>query len=143
MSQTTLPTPTIAERKAREVMTQPVVAAARNTTVRDAAIQMMFGGFSGMPVAERNGSLVGVVTEFDIIRGILAGKPADSTPVEEIMTAEVLAVEEDTPLGEVMRLLEVARILRVPVTRRGKLVGVISRPDILRALIEPNFMEFA
>jgi len=147
MTQVTAPTLKTHDKtlgmKAQDVMTQPVIAAGRNTTVRDAAIQMMFGGFSGMPVAERSGSLVGVVTEFDIIRGILAGKSAESTTVEEIMTPDVMSVEVDTPLADVMQLLEVARILRVPVTKGGKLVGVVSRPDVLRVIIEPNFMEFA
>jgi CBS domain-containing protein len=51
-------------------------------------------------------------------------------------------VDVATPLEEVLKVLETAHILRVPVTEDGKLVGVIARPDILKAYVEPNFLEF-
>jgi len=129
--------------KAHEIMTRPVVAAGKTTTVRDAAIQMFLGGFSGMPVAERDGTLLGVVTEFDVIRAIRRGRSPEKTTVEEIMSDEVISVDVDDSTDKVMTLMDTAHILRVPVTEDGKLVGVIARPDILRAYVQPNFMEFA
>ncbi len=128
---------------AGDVMMRPVVGVGRGTTVRDVAIQMFLGGISGMPVTERDGTILGIVTELDVIRAIRAGKPVESTTAEEIMTPEVISVQVDTPIEDVMRVIETARILRVPVTDGGKLVGVISRPDILKAFVEPNFMEFS
>jgi CBS domain-containing protein len=128
---------------AGDIMTRPVVAASRTTTVRDLAIQMFLGGFSGMPITERDGTIVGLVTEFDVIRAIQGGLSASTTVAEAIMTREVVSVDVDTPLGEVVEILERERFQRVPVTERGKLVGVVSRPDVLRWLIEPNFMTFA
>jgi CBS domain-containing protein len=104
---------------------------------------MFLGGFSGMPVAERGGNMVGIITEFDVIRAIRAGKPVESTSAEEIMTREVISVDADADVDEVMHIMETAHILRVPVTSKGRLVGVIARPDILRAFVEPNFMEFS
>lgn len=132
-----------AEMKARDIMSQPVVAVARNTTARDVAIQMFLGGFSGMPVAERGGKMVGIVTEFDIIKAMRHGKRLESTPAEEIMTPEVISVESTASVDAVMEIMETAHVLRVPVTNKGRLVGVIARPDILRAFVEPNFMEFS
>ncbi len=129
--------------KVKDIMMQPVVAVARDTTVRDVAIQMFLGGFSGMPVAERGGKIVGMVTEFDVIRAIRAGKRVESTAAQEIMTTDVISVEPDADVDEVMAIMETAHVIRVPVTRRGRLVGVIARPDILRAYVEPNFMEFS
>jgi predicted transcriptional regulator len=129
--------------KAKDIMVQPVVAVARDTTIRDLAIQMFLGGFSGMPVAERGGKMVGMVTEFDVIKAIRAGKRVESTPADEIMTDKVISVETDATVDEVMRIMETAHVIRVPVTNKGKLVGVIARPDILRAFVEPNFMEFS
>jgi CBS domain-containing protein len=129
--------------KAKDIMVQPVVAVARDTTIRDVAIQMFLGGFSGMPVAERGGKMVGMVTEFDVIKAIRAGKRVESTPADEIMTDKVISVETDATVDEVMRIMETAHVIRVPVTNKGKLVGVIARPDILRAFVEPNFMEFS
>ncbi|HVP04222.1 MAG TPA: CBS domain-containing protein [Dehalococcoidia bacterium] len=128
---------------AGDIMTRPVVAASRTTTVRDLAIQMFLGGFSGMPITERDGSIVGLVTEFDVIRAIQGGLSASTTVAEAVMTRDVVTVDVDTPLMEVVEILERERFQRVPVTDRGKLVGVVSRPDVLRWLIEPNFMTFA
>jgi CBS domain-containing protein len=128
--------------KARDIMGRPVVAAAKTATVRDVAIQMLMGGFSGMPITERDGVIVGIVTEFDIIRAIREGKKVETTTAEEIMTRDVASVDIGDPVEKVIEILDARHVLRVPVTERGKLVGVISRPDILRAFIEPNFMTF-
>jgi CBS domain-containing protein len=127
---------------AEEIMTQPVVAVSRTTTARDVAIQMFLGGFSGLPVAEDDGTIVGIVTEFDVIHAIRGGLKIDTTTVESIMTKDVISVDVATPLEEVLKVLETAHILRVPVTENGRLVGVIARPDILKAYVEPNFLEF-
>jgi len=129
--------------KARQIMVRPVVAVGRTTTVRDLAIQMFMGGFSGMPVAERSGRLVGIVTEFDLIRAIREGKPVDSTQAQDVMTTDVICVDANADVDEVMEVMETARVIRVPVTSNGRLVGVIARPDVLRAFVEPNFMEFS
>ena len=67
----------------------------------------------------------------------------EGTFVEEIMTPYVIAVETDTPIDHIIEVFEREKILRVPVTERGKLVGIVSRPDVLRWLIEPNFMTFS
>ena len=128
---------------AGDIMTRPVVAASRTTTLRDVAIQMFLGGFSGMPITERDGSIVGLVTEFDVIRAIQQGRQASTTVCEAVMTRDVITVDVETPLEEVVDILERERFIRVPVTEHGKLVGVVARPDVLRWLIEPNFMTFA
>jgi len=128
--------------KAHEIMTRPVVAVSEATTVRDAAIQMIIGGFSGLPVAERDGTLLGVITEFDVIRAIRRGRSPEKVTVEEVMSDEVISVDVDESTDKVITLMDTAHILRVPVTEDGKLVGIIARPDILRAYIDPNFLEF-
>ena len=128
--------------RAEEIMTQPVVAVSRTTTARDVAIQMFLGGFSGMPVADDDGTIAGIVTEFDVIRALRDGLKIDTTTVETIMTEQVISVDVEAPLSEVLNLLETAHVMRVPVTEDGKLVGVIARPDILKAYVEPNFLEF-
>ncbi|HUF52710.1 MAG TPA: CBS domain-containing protein [Dehalococcoidia bacterium] len=128
---------------AGDLMNRPVVAASRTTTARDLAIQMFLGGFSGMPVTDRDGKITGLVTEYDIIHAACQGKTLATTTAQEIMTYDVISVDVETPIEEVVEILEAERILRVPVTERGRLVGVISRPDVLRWLVEPNFMTFA
>jgi CBS domain-containing protein len=128
--------------KAQDVMNQPVVAGARSTTVRDVAIQMLMGGYSGMPITESDGTIVGIVTELDILRALREKLPLETTTSEQIMTKEVVSVGVDTPLDEVMEILVTRKFVRVPVTDDGKLVGVVSRPDVLRAFLEPKFWTF-
>jgi len=129
--------------KASEIMNRPVVAAAPSTTIRDIAIQMLMGGYSGMPITDREGRVVGIVSELDLIRALRADRSLDTTTAEQIMTREVCTVDVSTPVEEVMEILDTRKFVRVPVTEDGRLVGVVSRPDILRAFIEPKFRTFS
>lgn len=128
--------------KAAKLMRRPVVAATPRASVRDVAMQLVANGFSGMPVAERDGTVIGVITEADILRALTAGKPLETLAAEDIMTKDVISVDLETPMLDVMKMLQDHHILRVPVTDRGKLVGVISRIDLIRTVLEPEFMAF-
>ncbi len=87
--------------------------------------------------------MVGVVTEFDLIRAALrADKALETTLAKDIMTRDVATVDADTSLEEIMKVLDEKNIIRVPVTDQGKLVGIISRSDVLRTMIEPTFLRF-
>ena len=111
---------------------------------------------SGVPVMDRDGRLVGIVTEGDLLRRVETGterhRPRWSEPfssssrlaaayikshakrVADIMTREVFSVEELATLGEIADLLETKHIKRVPVVHDGKIVGIISRADLLKVL---------
>lgn len=128
--------------KAAKLMRRPVVAATPRASVRDVAMQLVANGFSGMPVAERDGTVIGVITEADILRALTEGKPLETLAAEDIMTKNVITVDLETPMMDVMKMLQDHHILRVPVTDRGKLVGVISRIDLIRTVLEPEFMAF-
>ena len=95
-----------------------------------------------MPIADPDGRVLGVVTESDIIRTLIAGKRLENLTAGEVMTGPPITVEVEAPIEEVMKQLEENRIVRVPVTDHEKLVGIISRGDIIRAILEPEFMEF-
>jgi CBS domain-containing protein len=129
--------------KAADIMNRPVVAAAPSTTARDVAIQMLMGGYSGLPITDSAGVVTGIVSELDIIRTIRAGRPLETTTAKEIMSLDVVSVDVSASIEDVMELIDVKRVVRVPVTEDGRLVGVISRPDVLRAFIEPKFMTFS
>lgn len=131
------------DMKARDIMNRPVVAASSTTTVRDVAIQMLMGGYSGLPITDHDGTVIGIVTEHDAVRALRSGKPLETTRAEEIMSREPVTVDVGASVDDVMELLDTKRIVRVPVTEEGKLVGVISRPDVLRAFLEPKFMTFS
>jgi CBS domain-containing protein len=128
--------------KAREIMQRPVLATTARASVRDIASQLVGNGFSGMPVAERDGTVVGIVTEADILKALVQGKPLETLTAYDIMSTNPTSVDVDAPLAEVMKLLHENQILRVPVTEGGKLVGIISRGDTIRSVLEPEFMAF-
>jgi CBS domain-containing protein len=105
-------------------MRTEVVTATPATPVEELAALLSFHSISGVPVVEGD-RLVGVVSQADVIarQGRTAG---------EIMTREVAAVSEDTPLSTVITLLTQRHIRRVPVVRGQQLVGIISRGDVMR-----------
>ena len=124
---------------ASDVMNTPIVAASTTASTREIALYMLLGGFSGVPILERDGSLAGIVTELDLLHAIRSGKTLENTPVSEIMTRDVVTVNVDTAMDEVMEVLVSAKILRVPVMDGGTMVGIVSRPDVLRAAVQPQF----
>ena len=103
---------------------------------------MVTNEISGMPVADPDGRVVGVITEADIIRALLDGKRLENLTAGQVMNGPALTVDAKAPREEVMNCLIEHKIVRVPVTAEGKLVGIIARRDLFRALIEPRFMVF-
>ncbi len=128
--------------KAREIMRKPVIATTPRASVRDIANQLVEKSFSGMPVAERDGTVVGIITEADILRAFSQNKQLEKLTAENIMSTEPTTVDVETPIEAVILVLQELHVLRVPVTEGGKLVGIISRSDVIRAVIEPEFMAF-
>jgi CBS domain-containing protein len=143
--------------RAKDVMSEGVVTISHKATVLEAAKLMLDCRFSGLPVVSDEGRLVGIVTESDFLRRTeigtqlhpemrSAGSICDfewyceylktyGRRVEDIMSRDVVRVFEDTPLVRVAALLELKRIKRVPVMGNDKVVGIVSRSDFLRALV--------
>ena len=128
--------------KASEVMQRPVLATTPRASVRDIAAQLVTNEISGMPVTEKTGEIVGVITEADILGALMDGKKLENLTAQDIMSADPITVDMDTPMNEVMKRLEENGVLRLPVISRGKVVGIISRRDIIRSVLEPEFMTF-
>ncbi len=143
---------------ASDVMTKTVITIQPNTSVLDAIRLMLDQRISGLPVVDDAGELVGMLTEGDMLRRVETGtertrprwldflrdpgsKAADyvrshGRKVGELMTGDVASVRENAPLEEVVALMESRRVKRVAVVRDNRLVGIVSRADLLRALIE-------
>ena len=128
--------------KASEVMQRPVLATTLRASVRDVATQIVVNEISGMPVTDLDGRVLGVITEADIMAALIDGKNLEDLTAQDLMSPEPITVDADTPMDEVMRLLEECGVFRVPVTSQGKVVGIISRRDIIRSVLEPEFMTF-
>ena len=125
---------------ARDIMNKIVTAAKKNTIGRDLAIKLLSGMYSGLPVVDDKGKVVGVVSEFDLLKAIKEGKKLEQVTAEDIMSKNPICVSENTPVEEVIDLMMKHNIIRVPVVRNDNLVGVISRCDILSSIVEPEFV---
>ena len=120
-------------KKAREVMTKHVIATKPHAMARHALVQILIGQYSGMPVINEQSEVVGVVSEFDLVKAIHKNMSLDKTPIEEIMTKNPRTVDVSEPLENIINIMIEKGYLRIPVIENGKLVGVISRSDILRS----------
>jgi CBS domain-containing protein len=127
---------------AAQVMQTPVYAASPRALARDIAGQLVMNGISGMPVAESDGVPMGIVTEADILRMLRDGAELGLLTAEDVMTRDPITVDVSTPLEVVIGTLEDNGVLRVPVTNEGKLVGTISRRDIIEAVLDREFLAF-
>ena len=125
---------------AKDIMNKIVTAAKKNTIGRDLVIKLLSGMYSGLPVVDDKGKVVGVVSEFDLLKAIRDGKALEQVKAEDIMSKNPICVSENTPVEEVIDLMMKHNIIRVPVVRNDNLVGVISRCDILSSIVEPEFV---
>jgi CBS domain-containing protein len=128
--------------KASDVMTRPVVSARPKASARDVVLQLTTGLYSGMPVTEEDGKIVGIITELDLLSAVAEGKELAKTTAEDIMSRDVVTVNPGTPVTEIIPIMQARNLIRVPVVKGGKLVGIVSRSDILRSLIEPEFVTY-
>jgi CBS domain-containing protein len=145
--------------KARDVMTKAVVSVHPDTPASQVARLLLDHGISAAPVVDSDGTPLGMVSEGDLIGRdeaarearrdwwlalfaegqplsdeFLAGLSAPERTARELMSAPLVTVSEETEIGEIARLLNAYRIKRVPVVRDGRIAGIVSRADLLRAL---------
>jgi len=111
-----------------EIMTPNVISINEDVLVQDVARVLDRHRISGLPVCDGNGHMVGVISEFDLI-----AKPQART-AGEAMTHDVISVMEGTSVDDVRFLLVNRRIKRVPVVRGTRLVGIVSRADLVREI---------
>jgi CBS domain-containing protein len=112
---------------AKDIMTTDVITVSPNTTIKNLAMTLIKNQISGAPVSAKNGKIVGVVSEADIV----AKKGKD---VKAIMSKKIISVSEETPVEEIARLMTTHGIKRLPVMRKEAVVGIVSRADIVSAI---------
>ncbi|GJQ22416.1 MAG: CBS domain-containing protein [Planctomycetia bacterium] len=128
--------------KAKDIMNKIVTAAKQSTIGRDLAVKLLSGMYSGLPVVDDKGKVLGIVSEFDLLKAIRSGKALEQVTAGEIMSKNPICVNEDTSIEQIIDLMTKHNIIRVPVLRNDTLVGVISRCDILNSIVEPEFVTF-
>jgi CBS domain-containing protein len=142
--------------KAADVMVSAVIGVRPNARVEEVAKILLANHISAVPVLDEEGELLGIVSEGDLMRRPEAGTErrrswwleqltgkqvlaaeyvkSHSHKVSDVMTRAVVTAAPDTPLGEIATLLEKKRIKRVPIVQNGKVVGIVSRANLLQAL---------
>jgi CBS domain-containing protein len=146
--------------KARELMSTNLVVVPPETPASAVAALLASRGISAVPVVDASGAPVGLVTEGDLIRRLADEKPgpvawffglftdsdkladrfskAHGKTARDVMTAQLATVGEDATAEDIAKLMETRRIRRVPVVKDGRLVGIVSRADLLRAVLAPK-----
>jgi len=112
---------------ANDIMTKKVITVSPTASVKDLAKTLTKNKISGTPVADKNGKLLGIVSRTDVV-----AKRGEK--VKDIMSKDIISVNEETPVEEIANLFTTHKINRVPVLREKKLVGIVSRADIVRAI---------
>lgn len=146
---------------AKDIMVTDVVSVRPDTSVVDAAKLLIEKNISGVPVVNEHNGLIGIVSDADLIvrdsnlhipayLNILGSviylenpkiledevRKAAAVKVSDLMTTEVITVEEDTSVEEVATLMVEKKINRIPVLKNGKLIGLISRGDVVKSLVK-------
>ena len=148
--------------QAKDIMSREVITVTKDTTVNEAARLLTEKGISGIPVVEEGNRVIGMVTEGDLIfqdrkldppafieilgaviylkdpnKYLEAFRKMIATRVEDIMTAKVVSVREDTSVEEIATLMIEKKVNRLPVLNEGgELVGIVSRQDLVKSLIK-------
>lgn len=117
--------------RAQDIMSKEVISVSSQTRVTELAQLLTEKHISGVPVVDGGHQLVGIVTEADI----LTRKLGQNT-VYTIMSTDVISVRDDASIPDVAAILSRNKIKRVPVIHDGKIVGIISRADIVKAFPE-------
>ncbi len=142
--------------RAHQIMTRKVISVGPDTSVVEAANLMLRGGFSGLPVVDTAGTVIGIVTEGDFLRRSEIGTPRrrgrllsflfgqgaaaedyvreHGRKVAEIMTPSPFTIDENASLPDIVALMERNHIKRVPVVRDGRMVGMVSRANLVAAV---------
>ncbi|HYM68941.1 MAG TPA: CBS domain-containing protein [bacterium] len=146
---------------AREIMSAPAVTVSPDTPVREVVTLMVRFGISGLPVADEQGRLLGIVTEADVLRKEERPQPSPpivpwhgrslwlerrvdqyqkltGTTAGALMTENVLTATEDTHVRELVHLMLAHGVNRIPIVREGRVVGIVSRADVLTVFLRDD-----
>lgn len=123
--------------RVRDVMSVAVVAIAPQSGIREIAQLFLEHRIGGAPVVDGSGRLLGVVSASDLLRAGRNGGPSPRT-AGEVMSTDVLTLEEEMGVSEAARALERRAVKRAPVIRGGRLVGIVTRSDLLRPYLRTD-----
>ena len=122
--------------KAEQFMQDNVFAYRPHNTGMTLAQVMTEQGFGSVPIVDKDHKLIGIVSEFDLLKALMEDKELEKVSAGDLMTWDPVSVAPDTPAMEIIRLLEEKHLIRMPVVDTdGKLIGVVARRDILQGYV--------
>ncbi len=141
--------------KISDLMTGDVLTIGHGASLKEAARRMLEAGVSGLPVTDDDGVLLGIITEADFMSGEADRRtakragllrffvddhevPTRERTVGDVMTKAVVVIDPEADHAEAARLMQTERVKRLPVVDSGRLVGLVSRSDMLRAFVRPD-----
>ena len=128
---------------AYDIMSVNIVAAKENATAIEIATRIVTGAFNGIPIIDDHGKPIGIVTTIDLLKAVKQGKSLDNITAKQIMTSDPAVVSQDASIEEIIDILYRKGIDMVPVVEEeddGRLIGVVSRQDILREKLNERFV---
>ena len=120
--------------KAADIMTTNVITAKKNMVLTDVIALLLRWHISAMPVVDDEDRMVGIVSEIDLVNLTFDGNAADTT-VEEVMVTDIVSFSPDAQLADLVQSFSKKHLRRVPIIDKGKVVGIVSRRDILREML--------
>ena len=121
--------------KAKDIMTGEVISVKKDAPIFEAVELLAKNSITGIPVVEDDMTLVGILTEKDVLRLFYLSKDVENKTVSDFMTQPAVHFDENESLPDVCDCLMNNFFRRVPVTSKGKVVGIVSRPDILKYIL--------
>ena len=120
--------------KAADIMTTNVITAKKNMLLTDVIALLLRWHISALPVVDYEDKIVGIVSEIDLVNLTFDGNAADTT-VEEVMVTDIVSFSPSTQLADLVQTFSKRHLRRVPIIENGKVVGIVSRRDILREML--------
>lgn len=121
--------------KAKDVMTKVVITVWPQMPIYDAIRTLAHRNITGLPVVDADLTLVGILSAKDVLKTLYASEGSPEQTVKDFMNTEVISFDANDSLIDLCDCLTEKNIIRVPITEGGKLLGIVSRSDVIRAIL--------
>jgi CBS domain-containing protein len=123
-----------------DIMVSPVTCAYENSPIKEVMDQLVVYHFHGLPVIDESKSVVGMITNKDIINAIHQGKEPGGTITKEIMTTTIITAEPESTVYSLIKVMAENEITRIPICRGGNILGIVCQSDIIKKAIGPGII---
>ena len=120
--------------KAADIMTTNVITVKEDVVLTEVIALLLRWHISALPVVDDEGKMIGIISEIDLVNLTFDGNAADTT-VGEVMVTNIVSFSPNTELADLVQTFSKRHLRRVPIIDKGKVVGIVSRRDILREML--------